>query len=125
MVFGHPGNPPPPRCINFDVSLPTKTASLTLLRYRLSVSVAYIVMRFSRSIMCISETFRTTTSWPLSHRPSSYACPEEETLLTGVALGHLAAGRPVSSLQTPSPGRATRQSDGSTTHATHLISRPI
>ena len=68
---------PPPRCINFDASLPTKNASLTLLCYRLSVSFDYVVMRSSRSIMCISQIFRPTTRWPLSHRPSSYACPEK------------------------------------------------
>jgi len=80
---------------------------MTLLRYILRVSVAYIVMRSSRSIICTLRTTLSTTSWPLSHRPSSYACPEKETLLKGGVSDHLAAGCPVASLQPPSPGRAS------------------
>jgi len=35
----------------------------------------------------VSQTFRQTTSWPLTHRPSSYVCSEKETLRTGVLRG--------------------------------------
>jgi len=87
MGFVHPGNPPPPGSINFDASLPTKNASLTLLCHRLSVSFDFAAMRSSRSIMCISQIFRPTSRWPLSHRPSSYVCSETETLRTGLLRG--------------------------------------